>query len=186
MKQLLFPKPVLRDTEDPRRRCRHCGKPFVKSRLSSTLCRECAEARLAKRQKRRSMLRRSSGRLKGRNNCLRERDEAEKILRGYTDPRSYVRTDGSERLFGVDWEKRVEEVFIRCEGRCERVNDRGERCGSDARDPHHKVKRSRYRDDRAENLRGLCGEHHSDEHPEFQTQFGETEGTETHEVPDMR
>lgn len=173
--RLRFPKPVLRDTEDPRRFCRQCGKPFVKSRLSSTLCRDCAEARLAKRQKRRSALRRGSGRLRGRNNAVMERDEAEKILRGYKHPRSYVRTDGSERLFGADWDRRVEELELRSGGICEQIIERGERCGSIARDPHHTVKRSRYRDDRLSNLEALCTEHHEARHPEFHTQFGEGE-----------
>lgn len=36
-----FPKPVGRDRDSPWRDCKKCHKPFMKSRLSSTLCKDC-------------------------------------------------------------------------------------------------------------------------------------------------
>lgn len=156
MSQLRFPKPVLRDKDDPRRTCRQCGKAFTKNSMSATLCRECADAKRAKRQKRRSTLRKASGRLRGRNNSLNDRDEEAKVLRGYKHPRSFVRSDGSETLYGIDWEKRVEEVALRAGGQCENTLENGRRCGNVPTDPHHLIRRHPHRDDRAENLLFIC------------------------------
>lgn len=149
---LMFPKPVLRDKDDLRRTCRQCGKAFTKNSLSATLCRECADTKRAKRQKRRSTLRKASRRLRGRNNSLNDRDEQGKELLGYKHPRSFVRTDGSEVLYGIDWEKRVEEIAIRSGGICEVPLENGVGCGEEPVDPHHLKRRSKGRDDRASNL----------------------------------
>ena len=98
------------------------------------------------------------------------KDAKLKAERGYTDPRSYVRNDGSEVLYGHDWTARKREIWERGNGKCEKIvgntcNTRGifttERCRSEMHDPHHIVKRSKYRDDRASNLIGLCRLHHS-------------------------
>jgi hypothetical protein len=100
-----------------------------------------------------------------------DRDEQEKIRRGYTDPSSYVRRDGSEKLVGEDWRRRVEELSERSGGRCEREGVNPDqprlflRCSRKARDPHHKVKRSVRRDDRLSNLEALCEFHHDELDP---------------------
>lgn len=104
---------------------------------------------------------------RGRNCVAWLRDESEKQRRGYTDPRSFVRRDGSEVLHGVDWIRRKQELGERSGGRCEQeVCPAGpsdapmERCKSQADDPHHKVPRSKKRDDRLSNLEHLCRWHH--------------------------
>jgi len=94
-------------------------------------------------------------------------NEAKKRL-GYTDPRSKVRPDGSEILYGKDWSRRKQELWDRAQGRCEQfvpvnfgqVTIREEQCRSEAHDPHHLIKRSKKRDDRLANLRALCRLHH--------------------------
>ena len=98
-------------------------------------------------------------RLKGRNLRTSDRDEAEKERRGYVNPRSYVRKDGSERLYGEDWDKRKEELFRRSDGACEMRDvmkrEHAEHCSGDAHHPHHIILRSLRRDDRLTNLAGL-------------------------------
>jgi hypothetical protein len=85
-----------------------------------------------------------------------------KAERGYTDPRSFVRNDGSEVLYGEDWVARKLEIWARGNGKCERIVDpiAEERCRNEMHDPHHIRKRSKGRDDRASNLIGLCRMHH--------------------------
>ena len=98
------------------------------------------------------------------------RDPDEKRRRGYSDPKSIVWADGREVLQGFDWAKRVRELYDRCGGRCEheqpwKVWPLGgpmmERCTNDAEDPHHRIPRSKGRDDRLENLQALCRYHHN-------------------------
>jgi hypothetical protein len=85
------------------------------------------------------------------------------------NPSTYVRRDGSEKLVGEDWARRVEELRQRSGGRCERFYATPDsprikfRCSQEARDPHHKVKRSVKRDDRLSNLEALCAFHHDEE-----------------------
>ena len=85
------------------------------------------------------------------------RDEVAKAERGYKEPGSIVRPDGSEILVGKDWAKRKFELWTRANGRCERLLSDGTRCRNEAHDPHHHPKaRSKGRDDRMENLIALC------------------------------
>ncbi len=84
------------------------------------------------------------------------RDEVAKCERGYKDPRSIVRSDGTEKLVGKDWALRKVELRARCEGRCERLLSDGTRCRNEAADPHHMKARSKGRDDRLANLIALC------------------------------
>lgn len=106
---------------------------------------------------------------------LLSKDPAETKGRHFLDKRSYVRNDATEVLYGVDWKIRVSELWNRCGGRCEKViiemqpvarrgriavDSTAERCRSEAADPHHIVKRSKYRDDRLSNLQALCRMHH--------------------------
>jgi len=99
----------------------------------------------------------------------RDRDEELKQKRGYTNPSTYVRRDGSEKLVGEDWKKRKEELRERSGDRCEREftlpdNPRVMlRCVNDANDAHHKIRRSLRRDDRLSNLEDLCRPHHDEE-----------------------
>jgi hypothetical protein len=95
----------------------------------------------------------------------RDRDEELKAKRGYTDPSTYVRRDGSEKLVGEDWKKRVLELRQRSGGICEArtiYQDDNYRCQAPATDPHHVIRRSVRRDDRLSNLRHLCRFHHDD------------------------
>lgn len=82
-----------------------------------------------------------------------------KAIRGYTDPKSFVRRDGSESLAGKDWTRRKEELGERAGGRCEFVCG-GIRCEQPGDDPDHVICRSVKRDDCLYNLRLLCREHH--------------------------
>jgi hypothetical protein len=88
------------------------------------------------------------------------KDPELKRIRGYTDPKSFVRTDGSEVLHGEDWKKRKQELWFRCGGQCEYIYPNKARCRGDCVDPHHIKPRWPVRDDRLDNLLGLCREHH--------------------------
>ena len=99
-------------------------------------------------------------------------DRQAKARLGYTDPKSRVYTDAQgnvirETLHGEDWKKRKQELWDRAGGRCEEIlqvnhADGGgwERCRSQADDPHHKIKRSKGRNDMIGNLEALCRYHH--------------------------
>ena len=92
------------------------------------------------------------------------KDPIAKELSGYMDPKSFVRNDGSEVLFGEDWTRRKKELWVRCQGRCEYLiplpGGGVERCRRMADDPHHTVPRSKGRDDRLSKLQALCRHHH--------------------------
>lgn len=93
----------------------------------------------------------------------RDRDEDLKRTRGYTDPSSYVRRDGSEKLVGEDWRARKAELWYRSGGLCEANSGEFggfDRCCKPAIDPHHLTRRSVRRDDRLTNLQALCRFHH--------------------------
>lgn len=82
-----------------------------------------------------------------------------KKSRGYTDPKSFVRLDGSEVLHNEDWVKRKLELHERSGGFCERVKILGEphvrMCSMHGEEPHHIKPRWPKRDDRLENLANL-------------------------------
>jgi hypothetical protein len=80
----------------------------------------------------------------------------------FEDARSFVFKDGREQLCGYDWKMRKLELFKRCEGRCEYIRPNGFRCLCDADDPHHLTPRRIARDDRLENLIGICRVCHSE------------------------
>ena len=103
-------------------------------------------------------------RLKGRNPNPSQKDEAEKQRRGYTNPRSFVRLDGSEVLHGIDWKERAFRLRQRSNNQCEAKihDDLCNRLGSDA---HHIIPRSRRRDDRMSNLLWLSRACHLAEDP---------------------
>src|SRR5689334_7668382 len=85
-----------------------------------------------------------------------DRDEALKASRGYSDPSSFVRHDGSEVLKGEDWKQRKEQLRLRSGGKCEMYTVLGlshsSWCEGLASEPHHIVRRSIKRDDRMTNL----------------------------------
>jgi hypothetical protein len=89
----------------------------------------------------------------------RDRDEELKKQRGYSDPSSFVRHDGSEVLKGEDWCKRKEELKQRSLGICEmyRILHKPHVGGCEvaATEPHHVIRRSIRRDDRLERLAHL-------------------------------
>lgn len=115
-----------------------------------------------------------------------KRDNILTELRNFEDPRSYVRRDESEVLYGKDWKKRVAELRERCQGRCEFIRPAvidsreaelipAQRCFNEAADPDHVTKRSQRRDDRLSNLQGLCRFHHNLKHPEKHPQWAKRE-----------
>lgn len=96
-------------------------------------------------------------------------DKEATLAQNYQDYRSFMRSDGSEVLYGEDWKARVEQLRVRSGGRCESqqpwkvwpLSGPGlERCSRDAQDPHHVIRRSVRRDDRLSNLQALCRYHH--------------------------
>jgi len=86
------------------------------------------------------------------------------VRRGYTDKDTVVWADGREKLVGRDWRKRKKELAERSKGQCEAMHEiigmPPERCRRNARDPHHRIRRSVLRDDRLSNLENLCGPCH--------------------------
>lgn len=95
---------------------------------------------------------------------------------GYKHPRSRKEPDGREVLFGIDYKMRVKEVEQRDGYRCRwetlqtfstGLSHRVRCCAPSNGHPHHIEKRSKGRDDRAENLMAICDEHHKLAHPEF-------------------
>lgn len=89
----------------------------------------------------------------------------------FRDGKSVVKLDGSEVLYGEDYKARVREVLARHNGMCWASVGVGVFCGRPADDAHHKIKRSKGRDDRSDNLLPVCRFHHNEMHKEFQTQF---------------
>ena len=108
-------------------------------------------------------------RLKGRNCRPADRDEAEKQRRGYTNPRSYVRLDGSEVLHGEDWRARVEELRNLANYKCQRYaklgREHGDGCTGWGIEPHHIIRRSVRRNDQMSNLALLSHSCHLAEDP---------------------
>lgn len=100
---------------------------------------------------------------KGRGS--RDRYEELKAQRGYTNPSSYVRRDGSEVLKGEDWKRRKCDLAERSEWRCEYEEPMPDqpriilRCARRATIPAHVIPRHPKRDDRMENLKHYCKEH---------------------------
>lgn len=84
--------------------------------------------------------------------------------RQFVERKSYVCKDGREVLYGLDWQRRLQQLRNRCAGRCEYVFKTAEgdemRCARAAQDPHHIVLRSHSRDDRMTNLLAVCRHHH--------------------------
>jgi len=83
-----------------------------------------------------------------------------------------MRSDGSEVLYGEDWDARKKQLWERCGGRCEYTQwDTGEpatdfkniafqeRCRKECQIPAHVEPRYPRRDDRMSNLKGYCIEH---------------------------
>lgn len=91
---------------------------------------------------------------------MMRKDKQATMDKQFLDPDSYVTPDGREILKGEDWKARVEDLRLRCEGRCEQRLSDGMRCFAGAQDPHHRIRRSIKRDDRLANLQALCRFHH--------------------------
>ena len=110
-------------------------------------------------------------------------DTAATCARKFLNSRSRVMRDGREILEGEDYKARVREVEERDEHKCQRelgllveYRLRGDKviCGKPAGGhPHHIIKRSKGRDDRAANLSSRCDECNlsQSDHPEHKTQF---------------
>ena len=104
-----------------------------------------------------------------------DRDVDATDARRFSDPRSYVACDGRDVLCGKDYDRRKREVLERDGYKCQWVviaRANPTTCaGAANNNPHHRVKRSKGRDDRAANLIAICDIHHKMAHPEFQTRF---------------
>jgi hypothetical protein len=113
-------------------------------------------------------------------------DKAATEARKFSDPRSRVMLDGREILYKLDYKRRVREVEERDNYQCKwgkfsestwgkdgiGLSINYTHCGAPSNGhPHHKVKRSKLRDDRASNLMAICDEHHKIAHPEHQPRF---------------
>jgi hypothetical protein len=115
-----------------------------------------------------------------------DRSEALKAKRGYTNPSSFVRVDGTEVLKGIDWTNRKAELRERSGGRCEYMipdfaPEEGfldQRCFKSATITAHVEPRHPRRNDEMKNLKHYCFEH--DKLTEKQgwrrTRFGESGG----------
>lgn len=111
----------------------------------------------------------------------KDRSEELKKARGYTDPKSFVRIDGSEVLHNQDWRNRKMELAERSGGICEYVegpdpfNPLTWRCARSATIPAHIEPRYPRRDDRMNNLRHYCYEHDrlTEKQSWRKTRFGE-------------
>lgn len=111
-------------------------------------------------------------------------DELATEARKFKHPKSRVMLDGREILYVADYKARVREVLERDGYKCIWQVFGGEDgtvdCGAAANNhPHHVVRRSKSRDDRAENLISICDMHHKIAHPEHRTRFGEKPGLPT-------
>ncbi len=109
-----------------------------------------------------------------------KRDIIATELCGFTNKRSYCRPDGRQVLKGKDWTKRKEELWARCQGRCEQKVgiESWQRCRSTAAHPHHKIHKGNggiNHDDRLSNLVALCQLHHELQHPEKQVRWSKKE-----------
>lgn len=103
--------------------------------------------------------------------------------RRFKHPKSRVMLDGREILHGLDYKLRVRQVeyldghicqwpIVKFKGADVVYVRQNDICGAPSNGrPHHRVKRSKLRDDRASNLMAICDEHHKIAHPEFQTRF---------------
>lgn len=91
-----------------------------------------------------------------------KRDPDKTTAAGFENKKSFVRSDGSEVLYGNDWTLRKAQLWRRCGGRCEQRGflNGPWRCAEQADDPHHIVRRSVKRDDRLQGLLALCRFHH--------------------------
>jgi 5-methylcytosine-specific restriction endonuclease McrA len=85
----------------------------------------------------------------------------------FVDPRSYVRLDGKQFLFGDDIEQLRRRVFTRDGYRCTGEVD-GERCDWpvtwDLGHMHHVISKGKGGDDSLQNCVTLCAECHDKEH----------------------
>lgn len=73
--------------------------------------------------------------------------------------KSRVFLDGREVLGTNDWRRRVAQLQLRAEGRCERLSvlkrEHAIGCSGEGEEPHHIIRRSKKRDDRLSNLAAL-------------------------------
>ena len=107
------------------------------------------------------------------------RDLAATAAAKFTDPRSYVRLDGKQFLFGRDIEILRAQVFLRDSSRCTGEGEDGERCNRrvdwDTGHLHHVIPRGRGGSDEMGNTVTLCGACHGKLHPRVRLRWmGET------------
>ncbi len=104
---------------------------------------------------------------------MKRKDDQATIAAHFEDPDSYITPDGREVLKGRDWFARKYFVWCRSGGRCENIirHDSIGRCTNQMAHAHHIIFRSDSRDDRIENLIGLCVGCHRLMHPEKELQW---------------
>lgn len=95
-------------------------------------------------------------RKKGMGVRIGDRDDDLKEVRGYIDPSTFVRKDGTEVLKGADWRIRVYTLFARAKGQCEYEIAPGVRCSRGCVDPCHVKPRHPKRNDELSNLKAGC------------------------------
>ena len=103
----------------------------------------------------------------------KRKDDQATMDQQFLDPESYVTPDGRHVLKGEDWLAQKRLVWERGQHRCENIirHDSIGRCTNEMNHVHHKIFRSDSRDDRIENLIGLCIECHRAMHPEKELQW---------------
>jgi predicted restriction endonuclease len=86
---------------------------------------------------------------------------------------SFIDLHGREFLASGDWSRRVKEMFERDGFKCRAVtgSTNSDFCCRPAVHPHHQKHRGDGGDDSLGNLISLCAFHHSQMHPEKQTQL---------------
>lgn len=105
------------------------------------------------------------------------RDELSTQQRGFLDPRSFISRDGREFLAGEDMSVRRHEVWLRCDGFCERMGCNRCIITEETMHTHHVKHRSKGGAENLNSLEALCGRCHKREHAGREPQWSGTHET---------
>ena len=95
---------------------------------------------------------------------MKRKDDQATMDQQFLSPDSYVTMDGRHVLKNEDWLAQKRLVWERNKGKCQY-------CGNAMHHAHHVIFRSDSRDDRIQNLVGLCIDCHRKAHPEKELQW---------------